>query len=122
MFDKNAEQAMNLYVSLFSHSKIDNIEYYAANETGAEGSVKKAGFTLGGQTFICIDSPAKHDFTFTPSFSIFVECENEKEFLKSFTELSVDGEVLMPPDNYGFSLKFTWVNDRFGVSWQLNLA
>ena len=39
----------------------------------------------------------------------------------AFGQLSAGGAVLMPPGNYGFSSKFAWVNDRFGVSWQLDL-
>lgn len=64
-------------------------------------------------------SPAKHAFTFTPSVSLFVGCADEAELDKALAALSEGGGVLMPPNNYGFSRKFTWVNDRFGVSWQL---
>ena len=67
------------------------------------------------------DSPAKHAFTFTPSISLFVECADEAELDEAFRNLSAGGAVLMPPGNYGFSTKFAWVQDRFGVSWQLNL-
>jgi predicted 3-demethylubiquinone-9 3-methyltransferase (glyoxalase superfamily) len=53
---------------------------------------------------------------------MFVECESEEE-LRSFAgSLDEDGKVLMGIDNYGFSRLFTWVQDRFGVSWQLNLT
>lgn len=64
----------------------------------------------------------KHQFTFTPSISLFVECENESELDEAFNKLSAGGMVLMPLNNYGFSKKFGWLNDRFRVSWQLNLA
>lgn len=64
----------------------------------------------------------KHDFTFTPSISLFVECESEMELEVAYQALSAGGELLMPLDNYGFSTRFGWVNDRFGVSWQLNLS
>lgn len=71
---------------------------------------------------ICIDSSVKHNFTFTPSMSIFVDCEDEAELNEAFRQpLSAGGAVLMPLDNYGFSTQFGWVTDRFGVSWQLNL-
>ncbi|WP_219999912.1 VOC family protein [Halomonas sp. LBP4] len=60
--------------------------------------------------------------TFTPSMSLFVESESEAELDEAFAQLSSGGEVLMPPDDYGFSARFTWLNDRFGVSWQLNLT
>ena len=59
--------------------------------------------------------------TFTPSMSLFVECVGEAEFDRVFAELSSGGAVLMPPNDYGFSTRFAWIDDRFGVSWQLNL-
>ena len=121
MFDGVAENAMRFYISLFSDSGIKHIEQYGPDEQGKEGAIKRADFTVSGCDRICIDSPVKHDFTFTPSMSIFVDCEDEGELIKAFNQLSSEGEVLMPLDNYGFSTKFGWVNDRFGVSWQLNL-
>lgn len=54
--------------------------------------------------------------------SLFVECEDEAEFDTAFARLADDGKLLMPPDNYGFSRKFSWLSDRFGVSWQMNLS
>lgn len=121
MFDGKAEEAMTFYVSLFENSKVIEVERYGAGELMAEGAFKKARFTLCGHEMVCFDSPIKHDFTFTPSISIFVECESEDELNEAFNKLSEGGTVLMPLDNYGFSAKFGWLNDRFGVSWQLNL-
>ena len=54
--------------------------------------------------------------------SLFVECESEDELRGAFARLSEGGSVLMPAGNHGFSTLFAWVSDRFGVSWQLNLA
>jgi predicted 3-demethylubiquinone-9 3-methyltransferase (glyoxalase superfamily) len=122
MFEGAAEEAMNFYVSLFPGSEILRVERYGPGEPGAEGTVKVARFTLAGQEVLCIDSPIKHDFTFTPSMSLFVECESEAEIEAVFSRLSDGGVVLMPVDNYGFSTKFGWVKDRFGPSWQLNLS
>ena len=121
MFDGVAEKAMKLYVSLFGGSQIDRLERYGPGEQGAEGTVKRAEFTLGGPRLMCIDSPVKHGFTFTPSISIFVDCMDEAELEHAFKQLAKGGSVLMPLDNYGFSTKFGWINDRYGVSWQLNL-
>jgi predicted 3-demethylubiquinone-9 3-methyltransferase (glyoxalase superfamily) len=124
MFLGVAEEAMNLYTSFLADSEILRIYRYGPGEQGAEGTIKRAAFTLGGQDFICIDSPPVHDFTFTPSISIFVDCESETELQEAFDQLSAGGEVLMPLDDYGFSSissRFGWINDRFGVSWQLNL-
>jgi predicted 3-demethylubiquinone-9 3-methyltransferase (glyoxalase superfamily) len=121
MFEGSAEAALNFYVTLFPGSRIDRIERYGPGEPGAEGSVKRADCTVAGQSLICIDSPVKHAFTFTPSMSLFVDCESEAELDEAFGQISDGGSVLMPPGNYGFSTKFAWVSDRFGVSWQLNL-
>ena len=84
-------------------------------------SPKVARFSVAGQTVMCIDSPARHAFTFTPAFSFFVDCESEDELVRLVSALSEGGQTYMPLDNYGFSRKFAWVGDRFGVSWQLNL-
>ena len=121
MFEGVAEEAMRFYLSVFHGSEVRRLERYGPGEAGVEGSVKRADFTLAGQDIMCIDSPARHDFTFTPSVSLFVDCESEAEMDRAFAQLSTNGTVLMPLDNYGFSRKFGWVNDRFGVSWQLNL-
>jgi predicted 3-demethylubiquinone-9 3-methyltransferase (glyoxalase superfamily) len=121
MFEGAAEEAMTLYVSLFGNSRIEQIERYGPGEMGAEGTVKLAVFSLAGRNFLCIDSPVKHAFTFTPSMSLFVDCESEAELEAVFNRLSDGGSVLMPVGNYGFSTRFAWLKDRFGVSWQLNL-
>ena len=116
-----AEEAMNYYTSLIEDSEITKIVRYGANESGDEGTVMQATFTLKGQEFMCIDSNVKHQFTFTPSFSIFVTCSTEEELDTLYQNLSEGGETLMPLGDYGFSKKFGWLNDHFGVSWQLNL-
>ena len=121
MFDGAAEQAMNLYVSLFSGSAIGRIQRYGADEPGSEGTIKRPDFTVAGHDLICIDSPVKHDFTFTASLSIFVDCDSDAELRHAFDRPAEGGQVLMPLDNYGFSTRFGWISDRFGVSWQLNL-
>ena len=121
MFEGNAEEAMNYYVSLIEGSKIMSITRYGANEAGEEGSVMQAVFSLKGQEFMCIDSHIKHEFTFTPSFSIFITCDTEEEINRIYEKLTEGGSVLMPLDDYSFSKKFGWVVDQFGVSWQLTL-
>ena len=116
-----AEEAMNYYVSNIKDSKITSITHYGANEGGDEGTVMQATFVIKGQEFMCIDSNLKHGFTFTPSFSIFLTCDSEEEINGLYAKLLENGEALMPLENYGFSQKFGWLNDRYGVSWQLNL-
>ena len=121
MFEGKAEEAMTFYVLLFS-GEIVSLTRYGPGEPGPEGTIKRADFTLAGQHVICIDSHVNHGFTFTPAMSLFVECANETELDQVFVELSANGAVLMPPGNYGFSARFAWLIDRFGVSWQLNVV
>ena len=121
MFEGKAEEAMNFYVSLFPNAKVVNIERYGPNRAGAEGSVMKASFSIGNQTVLCTDSIVKHTFSFTPAFSFFVDCRSEEEIGRIYAALSAGGTELMPLGEYGFSRKFSWINDRYGVSWQLNL-
>lgn len=119
--DGKAEEAMKFYTSLIEGSTITNIVRYGANEDGEEGSVMHAVFSLNGQEFMCIDSNIKHQFSFTPSFSIYVTCNTEAEIDNLYQNLIEGGVALMSIGDYGFSKKFGWLNDRFGVSWQLNL-
>ena len=113
---------MNFYISLFGDSKVLQINRYEADEEGTQGTVKHAIFSLNGQEFMAMDSNREHPFTFTPSISLFVQCETEEEINGLFKKLSDGGEVLMPLDEYPFSEKFGWVEDKFGVSWQLNFV
>lgn len=118
---EDAEQAMNFYISLFDNSRIIKIQRWGKEGPSKEGTIMQATFELNGQKFMCSDSPPAHNWDFTPAISNFVECKNEKELERLFARLSEGGAVAMPLDNYGFSQKFGWVVDRFGVSWQLNL-
>ncbi|EMI9086477.1 MULTISPECIES: VOC family protein [Bacillus] len=122
MFEGKAEEAMNFYTSLFDQSEIVSISRYDENGPGKEGTVIHATFTLNGQEFMCIDSYVKHEFTFTPAMSLYVTCETEEEIETVFNKLAQDGAILMPLGAYPFSKKFGWLNDKYGVSWQLTLA
>jgi predicted 3-demethylubiquinone-9 3-methyltransferase (glyoxalase superfamily) len=119
MFEGNAEEAISFYISIFPDSTLDNITHYDSGNPAVPGKVMHATFTLGGRQFRCIDSPVKHDFTFTPSVSIFVQCSTGDEIEMIYKSLSEGGQILMPLDTYPFSKKYVWLNDRFGVSWQI---
>jgi len=122
MFQGDAEAAMTFYVSVFPDAEIVQIDRYGPAEAGAEGSVLKATLRIGDQTLACVDSPVKHSFGFTPAISLFVDCQSEDDVNRLAEALAEGGEVLMELADYGFSTRFAWVNDRFGVSWQLNLG
>lgn len=116
-----AEPALNFYVSLFPDAQIVSMQRYGPEGPGAEGTILQARFQLPGLSVICVDSPVPHQFDFTPSFSFFIDCDDEEQLERLHSQLIDGGETLMPPGNYGFSRRFAWLNDRFGVSWQLNL-
>jgi predicted 3-demethylubiquinone-9 3-methyltransferase (glyoxalase superfamily) len=118
-----AEEAIRFYVSLFPNSEVKHIETWQEGEPGGEeGLVKQALFTLAGQEYMASENRMDHAFSFTPAISIYVDCENEDELQRLFEKLSDGGQVMMPIDTYGFSQKFGWTADKYGVSWQLNLA
>ena len=117
-----AEEAINLYTSLFRNSGVKHIEYFKEGEPGGEeGTVKQAVFTLDGQEYRAMDGGVGHQFSFTPAVSVFVNCESEEEIDTLWQKLLEGGSALMPLGDYGFSKKFGWLNDKYGMSWQLNL-
>lgn len=120
--DGSAQAALDLYFDTFPDSRMVRVERWTQGEAGPAGTIKVAVFTLCGREFMCSDSPIKHGFSFTPSSSTFVEFDSAVELERVFGVLSNGGQVLMPLDNYEFSQRFGWLNDRFGVSWQLNLT
>lgn len=119
--DNNAENAMNFYVDLFDNSKIVNVQRWGKDGLVEEGRIMQATFELDGNLFMCSDSPAVHDWDFSPAVSHYINCDSESEIERLFSKLSEHGKVTMQLSNYGFSQKFGWVIDQFGVSWQLNL-
>jgi len=119
MFQGDAAGALDLWARAFPELKVLGLERHA--EGPYEGKVAMARFRLGGSEWRLFDSPPVHDFTFTPATSIFVDCDDEAQLRHAAGLLSEGGAVMMPLDNHGFSRLFTWVADRFGVSWQLNL-
>ncbi|GLO64680.1 MULTISPECIES: VOC family protein [Oceanobacillus] len=121
MFQGEAEEAVNLYQSVFTDVDIPFIERYGSEVEGMEGKILRAVIVIKGLEIMCSDSSIQHDFTFTPSMSLFITCHDEQELQDVFTKLSQGGEIRMPIDNHGFSKQFGWVEDKFGVNWQLNV-
>ncbi len=116
MFNGKAEEAINHYISIFESSDIINMVHYE------DGSVLHCTFTLKGQKLMAIDNINKNDIPFTPAISLFVTCDTEAEIDTVFGKLAQDGQVLVPLGPTPVSEKFGWVADKYGVSWQLNLA
>jgi predicted 3-demethylubiquinone-9 3-methyltransferase (glyoxalase superfamily) len=109
-------------VKAFDNAVVDELTRFGPGEDGTEGQVKRARLSIGSQSLILFDSPPIHAFSFTPAVSFFVEFETEAEFERVCTTLAEGGTTLMPDAGYPFARRFTWFNDRFGVSWQLSLT
>ena len=116
-----AEEAMELYMSVFDGSRIIDVERYGPEDEGEQG-IKHARFEVAGVEVAAMDSAGPHDFSFTPAASLIVEFDREQELDAAWTRLIDGGTALMPLQAYDFSPKFGWLQDRFGVSWQLRLV
>lgn len=119
--DGRAEEAMEFYAGLFDDGQVLSAERYGAEGPGPEGSLFLGSFTVGVQTVRATDSFIQHGFEFTPSWSLFVDCTTKHEVDRLAQALATEGQFMMPPGDYGFSQHFAWVQDRYGISWQLNL-
>ena len=113
-----AAQAIELYLTAFPDGKVLSSKPRREESKG----IMLAELDLAGQRVLVSDSAVDHAFDFTPSSSLFVDVETREELERLVDVLGKDGATLMPLGDYGFSTAFAWVNDRFGVSWQLNLA
>ena len=119
MFQGQARDALALYREAFpDYEELLLLEH---PEGAQAGQIAMARIRVGGLEIMLNDSPPIHAFTFTPSTSTFIECDDEAQLRALAGKLGEGGKVMMPVDSYGFSTLFTWVGDRFGVSWQLNL-
>jgi len=111
-FDRNAEEAMNFYTSVFKDGKIISIQRYPDGPLegpmkGFEGKVLTGIFELKGQRFMALDGGPV--FKFNESISMYVECEDQEEVDYLWEKLSAVSE----------SEQCGWLKDKFGLSWQI---
>lgn len=122
-FDKEANEAAKFYVSLFPNSKVTHAS--TLHDTPS-GDCDIVSFTLADQPFMAISAGPL--FKFNPSISFFLNFDpsKDKDARKSldalWAKLSSGGKALMPLDKYPFSQRYGWIQDKFGVSWQLILS
>jgi len=121
MFDGKAEEAITFYTSIVNNSEILELIHYGPDNPGKEHRIKLLKFRISSQEYIAVDADITNQFTFTPSMAVIIESDIADEIDHLYFHLAKDGQILMPMDNYGFSEKFTWFTDRYGVSWHLKL-
>jgi predicted 3-demethylubiquinone-9 3-methyltransferase (glyoxalase superfamily) len=133
-FDREAVAAAKFYASLFPNSRVGSVTPMPADSpSGPAGSVEIVEFTLFDQPFVAFN--AGPQFRFNPSISFMVnfdplffgapasrDQEARKQLDAVWEKLSDRGKVLMPIDRYPFSERYGWIQDRYGLSWQLILT
>ncbi len=113
-FDKEAKEAANFYTSIFKGSRVKNTSML---HNTPSGSVDIVTIELSGQEFMLISAGPL--FKFNPSISFLVACETKEEVDTLWEKLSEGGLPLMPLDKYPFSERYGWIQDKYGVSWQV---
>ncbi|NMD56362.1 MULTISPECIES: VOC family protein [Tsukamurella] len=112
-----AAAAIELYVAAFDGAVLSSVPHADPGQ-----GIQLAELVIKGEHVLVSDSAVDHAFDFTPSTSLFVDCDDREELERLTETLGAGGRTYMPLGAYGFSTAFAWVGDRFGVSWQLNLA
>lgn len=116
-FDKEAVEAARWYVSLFENSSIIGVTTIPDTPSG---EAELVDFRLADFRFSAIS--AGPYFTFNPSVSLMIACGTSEEVDRLHAELSSGGTELMPLNEYPFSKRYAWVEDRYGLSWQIMLV
>ena len=106
-FDNNAEEAAELYVSIFKKSKILSLSRYGEAGPGPAGSAMSVTFELEGQQFMALNGGPQYKFT--EAISLFVHCTTQEEVDDLWARLSAGGE----------EGPCGWLKDRYGLSWQI---
>lgn len=116
-FDTEAKEATEFYVSLFPNSKIAHV--MTLHDTPS-GDCDQVTFSLAGRDFMAIS--AGPYFKFNPAVSMFVVFDSESEIEEVWNKLVDGGKVLMPFNTYPWATKYGWLEDKFGLSWQLSMS
>jgi predicted 3-demethylubiquinone-9 3-methyltransferase (glyoxalase superfamily) len=113
-FDKEATEAADFYVAAFPGSRVTSSSVLDGTPSG---SVDVVSFELLGQEFQAISAGPL--FKFNPSISFHVTCRTREEVDEIWAKLSPGGQALMELGQYPFSERFGWLQDKYGLSWQL---
>ncbi len=122
-FDKEAKEAAELYASAFKNSSVDHVSVL---KNTPSGDCDVVSYTIRGQKFMSIS--AGPYFKLNPSISFMInfdpsrESDAEEQLNAAWDKLADGGKALMEIGEYPFSKRYGWIEDRFGVSWQLILT
>ena len=121
MFNGNAEEAINLYVNTFEDAEILALVRYSESDEEPTGAVQHAIFRLKDQVFMAIDANNGEELPMNPAMSLYVTVKDAMEMERLFSGLKKEGAILMPKTEMPPFREFAWVQDKFGVSFQLAL-
>jgi predicted 3-demethylubiquinone-9 3-methyltransferase (glyoxalase superfamily) len=107
-FDGKAGEAAKFYCSVFDYTVISSESQIVVNIESA------------GQKFMLLNGGPM--FKINPSISFFVSCKTKEEIDRKWEKLLAGGSVLMPLEEYEWSKRYGWLQDKYGVNWQLMLG
>ena len=116
--EKRAQEALEFYASVFPSYSLISLNHHAEPH---QDLVMLAVFSIRGQEIMISDSFVSHEWNITPGISFFIDLEHEEDLDALLESLENQGKIHMPADNYGFSKRFAWVEDKFGINWQMNV-
>ena len=116
--EKRANEALEFYESVFPSFTLKSRTHHAEPHNDL---VMVAVFSIQGQEIMISDSFISHEWKINPGISFFADLQSKETLENLAASLSDGGKVHMPVGNYGFSSLFGWVEDKFGVNWQLNI-
>ena len=117
-FNDNAEAATTFYLSLFPGSELLGTQYNTDAGHGEPGSVLATHLRIANLELLTINGGPT--FTPSPSLSLFVETSDLAKVDALWESLSRGGKVMMAYGEYPWAAKYGWLNDRYGVSWQIS--
>lgn len=118
-FNGEAEEALEYYQEVFKEAEVKMLNRYDEDSDMA-GKVLQGAISIQDQLIMVNDINASEEFKFTPSMSFLIECLTRDEIELYYRKLKKKGAIQVPLDDYGNRTFFAWVQDQFGVSWQLN--
>lgn len=121
MFNGQAEEAIRTYVEAFDDAEILAMRRYSEEDDAPTDYLQHAIFRLKDQVLMAIDNVNGMDIEMNPAMSLYVTVDTAMEMERLFNKLKNQGAILMPKTEMPPFREFAWVQDRFGVNWQLAL-
>ena len=114
-----AKDVLDFYQAVFPSFEMISPQHHSEPH---QNLIMLAVISIDEQEIMISDSFITHDWQINPGISFFIDLDQEEELHKLAEQLGANGNFHMRPGDYGFSKLFAWVEDQFGVNWQLNIS